>query len=193
MRNLTLLPIDFSAHHMGDEGVRSEQANPIGTRYKDILIGIETADVVTGLGGSDVLRGMGGDDSLIGVNSASKEPGRNEIDVLYGGSGADTFVLGDFEGGVYYLDKGKIGAGRRSYAGIQDYESGDKITLRCYEMGEYELDKSYKVGSSVATAIFYNKDGKPGISKADDLIAVVQGTAASSLDLMDNSQFNWIV
>lgn len=91
------------------------------------------------------------------------------------------------------MDKGKKGTGSKSYAGIQDYEAGDKITLRCYEMGEYALDKSYKVGSSVATAIFYNKDGQPGISKADDLIAVVQGSAASSLDLMNNSQFNWIV
>ena len=47
MRNPAFLPIDFSARHMGDEGVRSEQANPIGTRYNDILIGIETADDVT--------------------------------------------------------------------------------------------------------------------------------------------------
>ena len=193
MRNPAILPINFSSRHAGEGSVRSEQANPTGTRSNDILIGIETADALTGLGGSDVLRGMGGDDTLIGVNSTSKKPGRNEVDALYGGTGADTFVLGDFEGGVFYLDKGTKGTGKKSYAGIQDFESGDKITLRCYEMGEYELDTTYKVGGSVATAIFYNKDGQPGISKADDLIAVVQGSAASSLDLMNNSQFNWIV
>jgi Ca2+-binding RTX toxin-like protein len=195
MRNLTSAPILTSSRHSGEEvkGTRLEQANPTGTRFNDILIGVEAPDVVVGLGGSDVLRGMGGDDTLIGVYAVGKNPGRNETDVLYGGTGADTFVLGDFDGGVYYLDRGSKGGGKKSYAGIQDFEDGDKITLRCYEMGEYELDKNYRVGNVTATAIYYNKDGQAGISKGDDLVAVVQGSGAASLDLMNNSQFNWIV
>ena len=200
MRNLASAPILASSRHSGEDhsggghkGRRLEQANPTGTRFNDILIGVEAPDVVVGLGGSDVLRGMGGNDTLIGVNASGKNPGRNEIDVLYGGTGADTFVLGDFDGGVYYLDRGSKGGGKKSYAGIQDFEDGDKITLRCYEMGEYELDKNYRVGNVTATAIYYNKDGQAGISKGDDLIAFVQGSGAASLDLMNNSQFNWIV
>jgi hypothetical protein len=195
MRNLTSAPILTSSRHSGEEvkGTRLEQANPTGTRFNDILIGVEAPDVVVGLGGSDVLRGMGGDDTLIGVYAVGKNPGRNETDVLYGGTGADTFVLGDFDGGVYYLDRGSKGGGKKSYAGIQDFEDGDKITLRCYEMGEYELDKNYRVGNVTATAIYYNKDGQAGIGKGDDLVAVVQGSGAASLDLMNNSQFNWIV
>ncbi len=195
MRNLTSAPILTSSRHSGDEvkGARLEQANPTGTRFNDILIGVEAPDVVVGLGSSDVLRGMGGNDTLIGVNAVGKNPGRNETDVLYGGTGADTFVLGDFNGGVYYLDKGKKGGGKKSSAGIQDFEDGDKITLRCYEMGEYELDKNYRIGNTIATAIYYNKDGQAGISKGDDLIAVVQGSGAASLDLMNSNQFNWIV
>ena len=195
MRNLTSAPILASSRHSGDEvkGARLEQANPTGTRFNDILIGVEAPDVVVGLGGSDVLKGMGGNDTLIGVNAVGKNPGRNETDVLYGGTGADTFVLGDFNGGVYYLDKGKKGGGKKSSAGIQDFEDGDKITLRCYEMGEYELDKNYRIGNTIATAIYYNKDGQAGISKGDDLIAVVQGSGAASLDLMNSNQFNWIV
>ena len=195
MRNLTSAPILTSSRHSGDEvkGARLEQANPTGTRFNDILIGVEAPDVVVGLGGSDVLRGVGGNDTLTGVNAVGKNPGRNETDVLYGGTGADNFVLGDFNGGVYYLDKGSKGGGKKSYAGIQDFEDGDKITLRCYEMGEYELDKNYRVGNTIATAIYYNKDGQAGISKGDDLIAVVQGSGAASLDLMNNNQFNWIV
>ena len=203
MRNLTFMPVQSSSRHAdhdhGDDnghdhrGARLEQANPVGTRFNDILIGVEAADVVIGLGGSDVLRGLGGDDTLIGVNAACKKPGRSEVDALYGGIGADTFVLGDFDGGVYYLDKGNKGGGKKSYAGIQDFEDGDKITLRCYEMGEYELDKNYRVGNVIATAIYYNKDGQAGISRGDDLVAVVQGTGAAALDLMNNNQFNWIV
>ena len=198
MRNTTFATVDlFSRYadhgHGKDQGVRLEQANPTGTRFNDILIGVEASDAVIGLGGSDVLRGLGGDDVLIGANVTGKHPGRNEVDVLYGGVGADTFVLGDFNGGVLYLDKGKTGRGRTSYAGIQDFEDGDRISLRCYEMGEYELDTTYRVGSVVGTAIYYNKDGQPGIGKGDDLIAVVQGTGAASLDLMNNNQFNWIV
>jgi len=195
MPKLSSAPILTSSRHSGEEvkGTRLEQANPTGTRFNDILIGVEAPDVVIGLGGSDVLRGMGGDDTLIGVYAVGKNPGRNEIDVLYGGAGADTFVLGDFNGGVYYLDEGSRGGGRKSYARILDFEDGDKVTLRCYKMGEYNLDKNYRVGNTIATAIYYNKDGKAGISKADDLIAVVQGSGAASLDLMNYNQFNWIV
>jgi Ca2+-binding RTX toxin-like protein len=199
MRNLTFMPVQASSRHAdgdhGDDhhGVRLEQANPVGTRFADILIGVEAADVVIGRGGSDVLRGMGGDDTLIGVLATGKKPGRDEVDVLYGGIGGDTFVLGDFDGGVYYLDKGNKGGGKKSYAGIQDFEDGDKITLRCYEMGEYELDKNYRVGNVIATAIYYNKDGQAGITRGDDLVAVVQGSGAAALDLMNNNQFNWIV
>jgi Ca2+-binding RTX toxin-like protein len=195
MRNLTSAPVLASSRHSGEEvkGARLEQPNPTGTRFNDILIGVEAPDVVVGLGGSNVLRGMGGNDTLIGVNAVGKNPGRNETDVLYGGTGADTFALGDFNGGVYYLDKGNKGGGKKSYAGIQDFEDGDKITLRCYEMGEYELDKNYRIGNTIATAIYYNKDGQAGISKGDDLIAIVQGTGAASLDLMNSNQFNWIV
>ena len=162
MRNLTSAPVLASSRHSDEEvkGARLEQANPTGTRFNDILIGVEAPDVVVGLGGSDVLRGMGGDDTLIGIYAVGKNPGRNETDVLYGGTGADTFVLGDFDGGVYYLDRGSKGGGKKSYAGIQDFEDGDKITLRCYEMGEYELDKTYRVGNVTATAIYYNKDGQ---------------------------------
>ena len=198
MRNLTFTPVRPSSRHSDhghdeDQAVRLEQANPVGTRFNDILIGVEAADLVIGLGGSDVLRGLGGDDTLIGVNAADKKPGRSEVDALYGGIGADTFVLGDFDGGVYYLDKGNRGGGEKSYAGIQDFEDGDRITLRCYEMGEYALDKNYRVGNVIATAIYYNKDGQAGITRRDDLVAVVQGSGAASLDLMNNNQFNWIV
>ena len=200
MRNLASAPILSSSRHSGEDhsgnehkGKRLEQANPTGTRFNDILIGVEAPDVVVGLSGSDVLKGMGGNDTLIGVNASGKNPGRNETDVLFGDTGADTFVLGDFNGGVYYLDKGNKGGGKKSSAGIQDFEDGDKITLHCYEMGEYELDTNYRVGNTIGTAIYYNKDGQAGISKGDDLIAFVQGSGAASLDLMNNNQFNWII
>ncbi|MBW0168290.1 MAG: calcium-binding protein [Vulcanococcus sp.] len=86
MRNLASAPILNSSRHSGEDhqssehkGKRLNQANPTGTRFKDILIGVEASDVVTGLGGSDVLKGMGGNDTLIGVNAVGKNPGRNEM------------------------------------------------------------------------------------------------------------------
>ena len=199
MSNLTSMPVQSSSkqadHDNGNDhrGARLEKANPVGTRFNDILIGVKAADVVIGLGGSDVLRGLCGNDTLIVFNAADKKPGLSEVDALYGGIGADTFVLGGLKGGVYYLDEGNKGGGKKSYAGIQDFEDGDRITLRCYEMGEYELDKKYRVGNVIATAIYYNKDGQAGIGPGDDLVAVVQGPGAAALDLMNNKQFNWIV
>jgi hypothetical protein len=44
-------------------------------------------------------------------------------------------------------------------------------------MSKYELDKNYRNGNTIATAIYYNKDGQVGISKEDDLIAIIKAVA----------------
>jgi len=175
-----------------DRGIRRESAGQAGIRLTGVQNDGEAADILIGLGRRDVLRGKDGDDILIGVNAADRKPGRNEVDKLIGGAGADTFVLGDFTSGVYYLDAGSKDRGGKSYADIQDFQDGDKISFRCYKMGQYALDRSYRVGNATATAIYFDESARPGIGKGDDLIAVVQGDAAAALDLFNFSQCNWL-
>lgn len=161
----------------------------VGLPSNDIVMGTEANDVLSGCMGSDVVIGGPGDDVVSGVHTEMDLPGRGEIDVLIGGPGNDRFVLGGHHG-VYYKDV--VGRGNGSYAAIQDFEKGDQIVLECDQMGNYELVQT-AVGLAPATAIYYNRDGKPGIGVYDDLIAQVQGPAARSLDLMDATTFQWII
>ncbi len=161
----------------------------VGLPSNDIVIGTEGNDVLSGCMGSDVVIGGDGDDVVSGVHTEMPLPGHEEIDVLIGGPGKDRFVLGGHYG-IYHKDV--VGRGATSYAAIQDFEKGDQIVLECDQMGNYELVET-TVGLSQATAIYYNRDGKPGISVYDDLIAQVQGPAARSLDLMDATTFQWVI
>ncbi|NEP28363.1 MAG: hypothetical protein F6K49_42845, partial [Moorea sp. SIO3I6] len=58
----------------------------------------------------------------------SNNPGVNEIDILTGGAGADTFVIGD-QNNAYYVGAGLFGF--NDYAVITDFQSGtDEIQLK---------------------------------------------------------------
>jgi Ca2+-binding RTX toxin-like protein len=159
----------------------------VGLPSNDIVIGTDANDVLSGCMGSDVVIGGAGDDVISGVHTEMPLPGRDEIDVLIGGLGQDRFVLSGHHG-IYYKDV--VGQSSISYAAIQDFERGDRIVLEREKIGSYELVAT-TVGLSAATSIYYNRDGKPGISVYDDLISVVQGPAARSLDLMDANTFQW--
>ncbi len=161
----------------------------VGLPSNDIVIGTDASDVLSGCMGSDVVIGGAGDDVISGVHTEMPLPGRGEIDVLIGGPGLDRLVLGG-QHGIYYKDV--VGRDTDSYAAIQDFEKGDQIVLECDQMGNYVLVES-TVGLSAATCIYYNRDGKSGISDYDDLISVVQGPAARSLDLMDATTFQWFI
>ena len=156
-----------------------------GSATNDILIGTDAADKLIGKAGGDVIIGAMGNDQLIGVNQSDPIPGRGEVDVLIGAPGADTFVLGA-AGLTYYLDP--IGLSSNSYAAIQDFENGDKISLTGNKAEYVLLDRL--IGVSPATCIYFNRDGAPGVGAQDDLIAAVQGPASQKLDLNSNS-FIW--
>ena len=156
-----------------------------GSATNDILIGTDAADKLIGKAGGDVIIGAMGNDQLIGVNQSDPIPGRGEVDVLIGAPGADTFVLGA-AGLTYYLDP--IGLSSNSYAAIQDFENGDKISLTGNKAEYVLLDRL--IGVSPATCIYFNRDGAPGVGAQDDLIAAVQGPASQNLDLNSNS-FIW--
>jgi len=114
-----------------------------GLAGDDILLGMGGSDYLDGENGNDVLDGGAGDDWLVGglgndilVGGAGNdilvgstlhfEPDRNnQIDVLIGGTGADTFAMVDpnFGGETFYLGEG--------FAVITDFNrlEGDKIKL----------------------------------------------------------------
>ncbi|WP_413173774.1 calcium-binding protein [Anabaena azotica] len=120
--------------------------------------------------GYDTLNGKEGNDYLDGYGGGTT----NEVDTLIGGSGVDTFVVGDSIGGVYYF-----GGGNNDYAKIVDYQVGvDKVQLL---KGNYTLTEGnfgLGIGTTADTGIYYNNDliavlqdiGKNQINTAQDFI-----------------------
>lgn len=100
------------------EPVPSDTPEPDGTlAFDNILNGTPQTDTLNGEDGQDILRGGQNHDYLIGGvgndtlfgqdgvdtlhGSSPTQPGTQEKDILFGGKGADLFVLGD-EQSVYY-------------------------------------------------------------------------------------------
>ncbi len=95
-----------------------------------------------------------------------------ERDRLYGGDGNDTFVLGN-DSRAFYADNDSTTKGKRDYAFILDFETGDTIQL--YGSAEdYTLDVSR--GS---TSIYLNNDDENGVG---DLIGKIKGFEFENMD-----------
>lgn len=80
----------------------------LGTDNNDLLRGLRGDDSLYGGVGSDVINGAKGNDYLdaylvtTNSNSTSVSNRQPEIDILIGGKGSDTFVLGSSSGSYYY-------------------------------------------------------------------------------------------
>ena len=96
-----------------------------GYEGHDTLFGWYGDDYLVGDSGNDILYGEAGNDTLTGSNPDFYDSGVYEYDTLVGGSGADTFVLGDWSEPYYYGD------GLGGYATITDfnYWEGDQIQV----------------------------------------------------------------
>lgn len=157
--------------------------NGTGNDLGNTIVGNEANNELTGLAGNDSLDGGAGDDRIIGVNAAGTNPGRGEIDILTGGDGADTFVLGDATN-VYYNDGvGGFGSGGASdYALITDFTDGqDTIQLRQVPdvLGQPGYSFSdVTVGGVSGVGIYWRQN-----FLSSELIGIVQGTNAASLNL----------
>ncbi|MFG6107215.1 Ig-like domain-containing protein [Leptothoe sp. EHU-05/26/07-4] len=82
-------------------------------------------DILTGTSGDDILNGGNAPDRLSGVDQPSRNPGKGEFDILTGGNGRDTFVLGN-DKHVFYQ-----GMGDADLAVITDFGRGpDQIQLQ---------------------------------------------------------------
>jgi Ca2+-binding RTX toxin-like protein len=143
----------------------------VGGLGRDSLSGGEGNDSLDGGFGRDILYGQSGADSLNGGAGRDYLNGYGrgtefESDTLTGGTGADTFVLG--ERFAFYVDLGD------EFARIKDFsrEEGDKIKV-FGSISDYSLE--------------LNLFGGTYISYQDDLIAVVENI--TNLDLSVDFKF----
>lgn len=84
--------------------------NGTGNKMGNIILGNKGNNILNGMDGDDILDGSGGNDTLIGgkgfdflyggdgadilIGSSGSSNGQLEVDILEGGLGSDTFVLG---------------------------------------------------------------------------------------------------
>jgi subtilisin family serine protease len=128
---------------------------------------------------SDTIIGGTGNDQLAGVTAAgltARNLGQRQIDVLTGGIGTDTFVLGDARG-VFYDDRRNGNLGTADYARITDFQTGiDKLQLR---------NASYfTTVTNGVTSIYWDRNANNRFdttgNNRDELIAMVAGSIANT-------------
>lgn len=152
----------------------------IGSPGNDQLNGRNGKDILIGLAGNDILNSGKNRDILIGVNPAFLNPGHSEIDILNGGNGSDTFVLGSIDQ-VYYDNGNPNTQGLGDYALIKDFEKVDTIQLKGAS-NDYLLNNTFTIGYNAGTAIFL-KDN------VNELIGFVEGVTNLNLN---SSNFSFV-
>jgi hypothetical protein len=122
-------------------------------------------NTLRGRDGSDLLNAVG--DRLTGPSFDPTEFATDQVDILIGGKGPDTFQLADIAGGFY----GARGTGDRAV--IKDFSAGDRLLL---------------YGQASDYALSPISGGQVELSRDGDLIAILKGTGIAGLDLTDSSQ-----
>ncbi|GBE75973.1 hypothetical protein myaer87_32000 [Microcystis aeruginosa NIES-87] len=154
-----------------DGGLRGNDGDDTidGNGGNDSLFGEDGNDFLIGGWGSDTLYGEDDNDRLIGVNPNAATPGQNEQDDLYGGAGADLFILGDANW-IGYDDGDTRDDGDQDYADIRDadFSEGDRIQLRG-SRADY-LVQQRRFSSDTVEIYLIKPLGEP-----DELIARVRG------------------
>lgn len=139
-----------------------------------------------GTNGSDSITGGTGNDSITGVlktGTAAKALGMGQIDVLIGGAGKDTFLLGDSRG-IFYNDYQNNNLGRADYALIKDFNLvDDKLQLKS---GNYLFNTS-----SGSLSLYWDRNNNGSLNTTgnnqDELIAVLNNITGLS-----NNNINWV-
>lgn len=134
-----------------------------GESGDDTLWGENGDDQLNGSYGSDFLTGGSGEDYLNGFGGGYSP----EIDALTGGSGTDTFVIGDSRE-VYYQGGSSDDTIDKSFALIMDFSAEDDYIQAFGSSSNYSLEFGNWLGDE------FSQD--TGIYLGDDLIAVVQDT-----------------
>ena len=152
-----------------------------GNSGNDKLFGGSGNDHVDGGSGNDRLLGGTGNDRLLGGDGNDILQGAwrktaPEKDVMTGGKGRDTFVLGTTSGTLY--DDGKSGSmGLSNYALITDLNVGQGDKIQLSNDHDYRLGSAPK-GVESGRALFIDN----GAGQKDELIAVIQGSGNISLN-----------
>jgi Ca2+-binding RTX toxin-like protein len=155
-------------------GTGNQQDNKIiGNRGNNILLGKNGDDHLKGKAGSDRLKGGKGSDILMGASRAAHS--RNTIDVMKGGQGADTFVLGK-RGSVFYDDKQSQTAGLKDYALIRNFNISEDM-LRIGGNWSNYLFTVAPPSLPAGVAVYLKKAS----DAPHELIAIVQGTTVAEL------------
>lgn len=187
---------DFLDGGAGDDSSFLDGVSLSGGLYggngNDIILGGEGNDALFGSVGSDILNGGWGDDIIDGIGEAFRGVGYNpsqygsqDIDVLTGGSGADSFILQGSNG------RSPIGASHRwfgndDYSLITDFNpcDGDVIRLATnVESNGLTIEGQYILGTTpeglpAGTAIYANN-----IGTQPELVAILRGISPGTLSL----------
>ena len=163
----TAEPVDWLIQRTEDFTAPETGSFVLNSHYHSVTFGDIT---VTEIEGSDIIAARDTGDVINAATVAQAVPGQGEVDVLQGGAGADTFVLGDANGAYY--DDGVAGTtGQYDFAMIWDFETGvDRIQLHG--------DASMYTFAAAPAAVFagdaiYLNDAQGN----DELIAVFNGSA----------------
>lgn len=137
-----------------------------GDAQHNTLAGTEYDDTITGAAGDDTITGGAGDDYLVGSDAYAL--GSGEYDVVTGGEGADTFVIGNSVQ-AYYQDNSYS-----DYVSITDFNWAEGDSIVAHGVAEDYSTSEYNGG----TDIYYQ----------GDLIAHTENT----LDVIVSSDFTFV-
>ena len=155
----------------------------------DTIFGGNDADSLYGELDSDKIFGGDGNDYIDGVTYGifGEATGRNEIDILTGGTGEDRFNLrgaaGRSGGVTYYDDGNSTTAGLNDYALMTDFDKSKDAILLPKTIGFNPVEANYILGASPSglpqgTGLFIDKSGEQ-----PELLAILQGVSPDSLNI----------
>jgi serralysin len=176
IENLTMLDIDGvlgTTAYGNSLGNVMVAKNGEGFSYDDTFFGAGGNDTLLGGSGSDRLNGDDGNDLLDGtIDAGTRLRGVSDgFDLLIGGKGADTYVLGD---GQNYL-----GAEYAEIVGFS-WQQGDKLRVADPSIYRIELSASSMAGNATRDTLIYQGNDliallvdKPNFDSARDFITLV--------------------
>ncbi|NNM75957.1 S8 family serine peptidase [Sphingomonas sp. ID1715] len=124
----------------------------------------------------ETIRGTASNEVISGVAQNGADPGKATRDYLYGGGGADVFVLGDARG-LFYDDDLAGSAGRADHALILDFGAGDRIQL-VGALSDYILNPE-TINGVLGTSIIRDDNRNGKFDSTDEYVAHVSGSAAA--------------